>query len=188
MWRSRRFGFLNIWAADEPVHGGDRPAADTQRGRRRLRHGLEARRQPGRCRRRRGQQGFTLVELLVVLVIIILLASLVGPRAVSYLSSSKTKIAKAQIEGFATALQLYRVDVGRYPTSSEGLKALVEKPSGAENWNGPYLGKNAVPLDPWQNAYEYSAPGQNRDFEIMSLGADKQKGGEGENADVKSWQ
>jgi general secretion pathway protein G len=137
--------------------------------------------------KRRNEAGFTLVELLIVLAILGLLAALVGPRVIGYLGSSKTKTAKVQIESIAAALQLYRLDVGRYPTSSEGLKALVDKGSAA-NWNGPYLNKADVPTDPWGRPYNYRSPGQRGDFDIFSLGADNQVGGTGENADVTSWQ
>jgi general secretion pathway protein G len=139
----------------------------------------------GRKRREAiGQAGFTLVELLVVLVILVLLASLVAPRVIGYLGSSRTKAAKVQIQSLATALELYRVDTGRYPTTSEGLKALVEAPPGQTSWNGPYLTKREAPTDPWGRPYTYRAPGQHGPFDIMSLGADNQLGGTGENEDV----
>jgi general secretion pathway protein G len=133
------------------------------------------------------QAGFTLVELLVVLVILVLLASLVAPRVVGYLGSSRTKAAKVQVQSLTTALELYKVDTGRYPTSSEGLKALVEAPGGATAWNGPYLTKKDVPIDPWGRPYAYRAPGQHGPFDISSLGADNQPGGTGENEDVTNW-
>lgn len=132
-----------------------------------------------------GQAGFTLVELLVVLVILVLLASLVGPRVIGYLGSSRTKAAKVQVEGLSSALELFKLDTGRYPTSSEGLKALVQAPSGVSAWNGPYLTKREVPNDPWGRPYNYRVPGQNGGaFDIFSLGADNQQGGTGENEDV----
>lgn len=137
---------------------------------------------------RRGEQGFTLVELLIVLAILGLLAALIGPRVIGYLGSSKTKAAKVQIESIAAALQLFRLDSGRYPTSSEGLRALVERPGTATGWNGPYLSKRELPLDPWGRAYHYRFPGQRGEFDIFSLGADNQLGGTGEDADVTSWQ
>jgi general secretion pathway protein G len=124
------------------------------------------------------------VELLVVLVILVLLASLVGPRVIGYLGSSRTKAAKVQIESLTSALELFKLDTGRYPSSSEGLKALVEAPSGASAWNGPYLTKRDVPNDPWGRPYNYRAPGQSGPFDIFSLGADNQAGGTGENEDV----
>jgi len=135
-----------------------------------------------------GEAGFTLVELLVVMVILVLLATLVGPRVIGYLGSSKSKAAKVQIEALSSALELYKLDNGRYPSTAEGLKALVERPGSAPGWNGPYLKKQGVPVDPWGKAYAYRAPGQNRDFDIVSYGADGQQGGSGENADVTSWQ
>lgn len=139
-------------------------------------------------RSRRGEAGFTLVELLVMMTILVLLASLIAPRVIGYIGSSKTKTAKVQIESFAAALQLYRIDNGRYPSTSEGLRALVERPAGAASWNGPYLTKPSLPNDPWGRPFNYRAPGQFGEFDIFSLGADNQQGGNGENADVTSWQ
>jgi general secretion pathway protein G len=134
--------------------------------------------------RRSGQAGFTLVELLVVLVILVLLASLVGPRVMGYLGSSRSKAAKVQIESLSSALELFKLDTGRYPSSSEGLRALVEAPSGIGTWNGPYLTKRDVPNDPWGRPYNYRFPGQSAPFDIFSLGADNQVGGTGENEDI----
>jgi len=143
---------------------------------------------PERVCRRRRLAGFTLIELLVVLVILGLLAALVGPQIMSYVGSSKTDAAKLQIEDLSSALDLYRLDVGRYPTSGQGLRALVEKPDGVSGWNGPYLRKNKVPQDPWGQDYIYRQPGnEGRDFDILTHGADGQPGGEGENQDVVSW-
>jgi general secretion pathway protein G len=138
-------------------------------------------------RRRAGQAGFTLVELLVVMVILVLLASLVAPRVVGYLGSARTKAAKVQIESLAQALELYKVDNQRYPTTSEGLKALMEAPAGSGGWGGPYLTKKDVPKDPWGRPYIYRSPGEHGPFDISSLGADNQPGGTGENEDVTSW-
>jgi general secretion pathway protein G len=138
-------------------------------------------------RRAGGEAGFTLVELLVVLVILVLLASLVAPRVIGYLGSSRTKAAKVQIQSLSTALELYKVDIGRYPSTTEGLKALVEAPPGIASWNGPYLTKKDVPTDPWGRAYGYRSPGQHGPFDISSLGADNQQGGTGENEDINSW-
>ncbi|MFZ1642927.1 MAG: type II secretion system major pseudopilin GspG [Candidatus Contendobacter sp.] len=138
------------------------------------------------CRRPRG---FTLIELLVVLVILGLLAGLVGPQVMKYLGGANTKTAKLQIEDFSTALDAFRLDMGRYPTSAEGLAALVVQPSSANRWNGPYLRKNIIPKDPWQNDYQYRSPGQHGGaFDLYSLGADNADGGDGENQDVVSWQ
>ena len=132
-------------------------------------------------------RGFTLIELLVVLVILGLLAGLVGPQVIKYLGGANTKVAKLQIEDFSTALDAFRLDMGRYPTTSEGLQALVVQPSNANRWNGPYLRKNTLPKDPWGNDYQYRSPGQHGAFDLHSLGADNADGGEGETQDVVSW-
>ncbi len=139
-----------------------------------------------REKRRKNQEGFTLMELLVVIIILGLLAALVGPKFFGKVATAKLKTAKTQIELFGTALDAFRLDVGRYPTTEEGLKALREKPSGIDKWEGPYLPKE-IPLDPWGNAYVYKCPGENGDFDIISFGLDKSEGGEGENQDVVSW-
>jgi general secretion pathway protein G len=128
--------------------------------------------------------GFTLLELLVVMVIIGLLAAYVGPRYFAQLGKSEQKAAKAQIEAFARALDAYRLDVGSFPTTEQGLHALVERPSGAANWNGPYLQKS-VPHDPWGHDYAYKAPGEGHDFDLISYGKDGQPGGTGEAADIR---
>ena len=117
-------------------------------------------------------RGFTLLELLVVLVILALLAGLVGPQVMKHVGESKTKTARLQIEELGTALDVYRLENGRYPTTEEGLKALVEKPAAAEKWAGPYLRKRLVPKDPWDRDYHYRAPGQNGDYDLYTLGAD----------------
>lgn len=130
--------------------------------------------------------GFTLMELLLVLVILGLLAAIAGPTLYQRIKPAKEAAARAQIENFATALDGFLLDVGRYPTTQESLKALREKPQGVDQWNGPYL-KKAVPNDPWGNAYVFRSPGRNGGYEILSYGADGKEGGEGENADVKSW-
>ncbi|UTW05609.1 type II secretion system major pseudopilin GspG (plasmid) [Amphritea atlantica] len=132
--------------------------------------------------------GFTLLELLVVLVILGLLASLVGPQVLKQLGSSKTKSAALQIEEYSAALDLFRLEVGRYPNSNEGLEALISKPSDAQNWNGPYLTKKVIREDPWGSPYIYRFPGEHGDFDLYSLGADNKEGGDGENQDVGSWQ
>jgi general secretion pathway protein G len=131
--------------------------------------------------------GFTLMELLMVLVIIGLLAALVGPALYQRIKPAKESATRAQIENFATALDGFLLDVGRYPTSQEGLKALRTKPEGADKWNGPYLKKD-IPNDPWGTAYAYRAPGRNGGYEILSYAADGREGGEGENADINSWE
>jgi general secretion pathway protein G len=130
--------------------------------------------------------GFTLLELLVVLVIIGLLAGLVAPQFFRQLGKSEQKVAAAQIESFTKALDAYRLDLGRFPATEEGLKALNAKPTGGDTrWQGPYLKKD-VPNDPWGRPYQYRAPAGEKDYEIMSLGKDGMPGGDGENADVKS--
>lgn len=132
--------------------------------------------------------GFTLIELLVVVAILILLASLVGPSVIKTFSGSKTKAARIQIEQLAGTLDIYRLEIGRYPTTDEGLQALVEDPGDAPGWNGPYLKKSSVPKDPWGFEYNYQAPGEHGPFDLWSLGADNQEGGEGEERDVKGWE
>ncbi|MFQ5588149.1 MAG: type II secretion system major pseudopilin GspG [Nitrospiria bacterium] len=132
------------------------------------------------------ESGFTLIELLVVMIIIGLLAALVGPGLFSTLGKSKLKSAKAQIELFGTALDAFRLEIGRYPTSEEGLQALRENPGEAAGWDGPYLRKE-VPLDPWGKPYHYQSPGEQGDYDLFSYGADRSPGGEGENQDIASW-
>jgi general secretion pathway protein G len=127
--------------------------------------------------------GFTLLELLVVIVIIGLLAAYVGPKYFSQLGKSEVTIAKAQIEAFEKALDTFRLDVGRYPTTEEGLSALLTKPAAAVKWNGPYLKKD-IPPDPWGHAYIYRSPGTKGDFEILSYGKDGQPGGSADSADI----
>jgi general secretion pathway protein G len=134
---------------------------------------------------RLSERGYTLVEILVVLAIIGLLMGLVGPRILGQLSESKVKTARIQIDAFAAALDLHYLDTGRYPTSSEGLTALVQKPNGAANWNGPYLKSNVVPNDPWGRPYVYVFPGQHGTYDITSLGPEGREGG---TAVIVSWQ
>lgn len=129
--------------------------------------------------------GFTLIELLVVLAILTLLAGLVGPRVLGQLGGAKTKTAAVQIADIDKALEIFKLDVGRYPTTEEGLDALVRKPASANGWAGPYLKGGAVPTDPWNHPYRYAAT-PNGTVEIVSLGADNAPGGEGENADVRN--
>ena len=133
-----------------------------------------------------GEAGFTLVELLVVLVILVLLASIIGPRVIGYLGSSRTKTAQIQIESLVTSLELYHIDMGRYPTTSEGLESLIKAPSKAAGWNGPYVTKGTIPRDPWGQPYRYQAPGKKGPFEISTLGRDGKEGGTDEDADVSS--
>ncbi|KJC50870.1 type II secretion system major pseudopilin GspG [Bradyrhizobium sp. LTSP857] len=140
-----------------------------------------------RSRRRadRGEAGFTLVEMLVVITIIGMIMALVGPRVLNYLSESKAKAAKIQIESFSSALDLYYLDLGRYPTSNEGLTGLTRSNNQA-GWNGPYLRGGLVPNDPWGHVYVYRAPGASAPYEIISLGSDGQEGGSGTAADIAS--
>lgn len=133
------------------------------------------------------QTGFTLLELLVVLGIIAMLAGIVGPQVMKHMGESKTKAAKVQIEDLGATLDMYKLDVGRYPTSEEGLQALIESPEGAKRWNGPYLRKSKIPLDPWQQEYHYVSPGEHGKFDLFTLGADGKDGGEGEDQDIVSW-
>jgi general secretion pathway protein G len=137
---------------------------------------------------RPNQAGFTLIEMLVVLVIIGLVMGLVGPRVLGYLSDSRTKAARLQIESFSNSLDLFYMDVGRYPTTQEGLTALTQRPSGVSVWNGPYLKGTIVPTDPWRNIYVYVAPGNHGPYDIVSYGSDGHEGGEGPAADINNWQ
>lgn len=133
-----------------------------------------------------GEAGFTLVELLVVLVILVLLASIIGPRVIGYLGESKSKTAKIQIESLVTALELFHVDVGRYPSTAEGLDVLVKTSSKITGWNGPYLTKGAVPADPWNVPYHYESPGKTTPFDLYTLGRDGKEGGSDEDEDIHS--
>ncbi|WP_375542482.1 type II secretion system major pseudopilin GspG [Paraburkholderia sp. CNPSo 3272] len=132
------------------------------------------------------RRGFTLLELLVVMVIIGLLAGLVAPRYFEQVGKSNVKIARAQIVSLGQALDQYRLDVGAYPTTEEGLEALVEKPQNATRWSGPYLQK-AVPVDPWDRPYQYRSPGDHGDYDLFSLGKNGRGDGSGENVTISSW-
>jgi|SRR5882724_2202237 len=141
----------------------------------------------GERRKRRqdlGQQGFTLVEMLVVITIIGLIMGLIGPRVLNYLNESKVKAAKIQLQSFSSALDLFYLDAGRYPSTSEGLTALVQRTPGVAAWNGPYLKGGNVPSDPWSHPYVYRAPGERGPYDIMSYGSDGQEGGSGLAADI----
>ena len=130
------------------------------------------------------ERGFTLVEMLVVITIIALIMSLVGPRVLNYLSESKVKAAKIQMQSFSSALDLLYLDTGRYPSSAEGLTTLVKPTSAMRGWNGPYLKGGNVPNDPWGKPYVYRSPGERSKYEITSYGADGQEGGTGTAADI----
>lgn len=134
--------------------------------------------------------GFTLIELLIVMVILGLLASLVGPRLFGQLDASKVKAARTQIEMLGAAMDTYRLDMSRYPSTDQGIAALSDKPADAAEaarWRGPYL-KKKVDKDPWGNSYVYRSPGEKSDYEISSLGADGKEGGTGDDADIRSWE
>jgi general secretion pathway protein G len=140
-----------------------------------------------RRRARSGEAGFTLVEILVVITIIGLIMALVGPRVLNYLGESKVKAARIQVESFASSLDLFYLDAGRYPTTSEGLVALAARPGGVDTWNGPYLRTGQVPNDPWGHPYIYRSPGEHGAYDIVSFGSDGQQGGTGTAADIESW-
>ncbi len=131
-------------------------------------------------------RGFTLLELLVVMVIIGLLAGYVGPKFFGQIGKSEVKATKAQIDALQKSLDQYRLDVGRYPSTEQGLAVLVTKPADEPKWQGPYLSK-AVPKDPWGNDYQYRSPGEHGEYDLLSLGKDGRPGGEGEDADLTSW-
>jgi general secretion pathway protein G len=141
--------------------------------------------QPGELRAARNR-GFTLLELLVVMVIMGLLAAFVAPRYFAQVGKSQIKAAKAQIDAFDKALDQYRIDMGRYPTTEEGLEALMTAPPNDPAWGGPYL-KKAIPLDPWGHPYGYVQPGTHGDVDLLSYGKDGQPAGSGENADITNW-
>jgi len=134
--------------------------------------------------RRTLERGFTLVEMLVVISIIALIMALVGPRVLNFLAESKTKAAKIQIASLESALDLYALDTGQYPSSSDGLDALMHRPSGVTSWSGPYLKGNEVPNDPWGKPYIYRSPGEHGPYDIVSYGP---KGQEGGTAEINSW-
>ncbi|ANQ85260.1 general secretion pathway protein G [Azoarcus olearius] len=138
------------------------------------------------ARRHAAPRGFTLLELLVVMVIIGLLAGYVGPRFFAQIGKSEVKTARAQIDAFEKALDQYRLDVGRYPSTEQGLQALMSAPNGVNRWAGPYLRK-AVPADPWGAAYQYRQPGEHGEYDLFSYGTDGQPGGDGDAADVTNW-
>jgi len=132
----------------------------------------------------RTRQGFTLLELMVVLLILAMLATIAAPRVIKYVTKAKTQSAKIQVDALGAAVDAFHLDVGRFPTTEEGLQALVDKPTDAECWDGPYLKKRESLIDPWRHAYRYRRPGRHGDFDVFSLGADDQEGGEGDSSDV----
>ncbi len=137
--------------------------------------------------KRKKEQGFTLIELLIVMIILGLLAALVGPRMFGKAEKARQKASKDQISLFETAIDTYRLDVGKFPTAEQGFQALRVRPAGiGDRWDGPYLKKD-IPLDPWGNPYSYKYPGEHGDYDIVSMGADGKPGGDGEDADIVSW-
>ena len=137
--------------------------------------------------KRRREAGFTLVELLVVLIILGLIAAFAAPQVIKFVGGAKTDSAKIQIERLSGVLDLYRLQVGRYPSDDESLNALMEQPADAPNWDGPYLKKADSLIDPWGRPYLYRFPGEHGDYDLYTLGADGQEDGEGENRDLTSW-
>jgi general secretion pathway protein G len=135
---------------------------------------------------KRNDRGFTLIELLIVMIILGLLAALVAPRMFSKIGTSKQGAAKAQISLFETALDTYRLDMGKFPTTEQGLVVLREKPDDGDDWDGPYLAKE-IPVDPWGEPFVYKFPSEHSDYEIISYGADKQPGGDDEDVDIVNW-
>jgi general secretion pathway protein G len=148
-----------------------------------MRHGREERRRDAA----RSDAGFTLIELLVVLVILGLLAALAGPRVISYLGGAKTDTARLQVQNFKSSLDLYRLDTGSYPTSQQGLGALLRNPGNVAGWKGPYIDSPSLPNDPWGNPYIFRSPGEHGAYDLYTLGSDNAPGGSGEAADVTSW-
>jgi general secretion pathway protein G len=135
----------------------------------------------------RAQQGYSLLELLVALAILGLIMAIAAPRIIGYFEASKAKAAKIQIANISAALELYQLSNGGLPTEQQGLKALIEKPEGAANWDGPYLNHAKGIIDPWNQGYIYKVPGQHGPFDVMSLGADGKEGGTGDDQDIGSW-
>jgi general secretion pathway protein G len=139
-------------------------------------------------RRAHGQDGYTLVELLVVLAILGLLIAIAAPRLIHHLSAARVQTAHIQIQQLGSILDIYKLDTGHYPSQQEGLQALVVAPAGATNWNGPYLKTKDSLTDPWGNPYQYKYPGSHGEYDLYSFGADGRDGGDGENSDIANWQ
>ena len=135
-----------------------------------------------------GSGGFSLIELLVVLVILALLAGVVAPQVMKHVAKAKSDTARLQIEDLGAALDLYYLEIADYPTTEQGLQALIEAPEGVANWNGPYLKKKKIPNDPWQHTYHYQSPGEHGAYDLFTLGKDNQQGGNKENKDILSWE
>jgi general secretion pathway protein G len=134
------------------------------------------------------QAGFSLIELLVVLAILALLIGVVAPQVMKHLGKAKSDSARLQIEDLGAALDMYYLEIGDYPTTDQGITALIKSPENVKNWNGPYMKKKKIPMDPWQQEYHYQSPGENGDYDLYTLGKDNQLGGEKENKDVFSWE
>ena len=142
-------------------------------------------RQSEKTRRKRG--GFTLLELMVVLLILALMGTIAAPQVTKYLRKAKSQTAKIQVDALSAAVDSFHLDVGRFPTGDEGLKVLVDRPSETAKWDGPYLKKRDSLIDPWGHPYLYRFPGQHGEYDIYSLGSDNREGGEGDAADVGNW-
>lgn len=138
--------------------------------------------------RHSSQTGFSLIELLVVLVILSLLGGIVGPRLLKHVGQAKSDTAALQIEDLGASLDVYMLEVGSYPTTDQGLGALIEAPANIDTWNGPYLRKSKVPDDPWNRPYQYRSPGEHGDYDLFSYGADDAPGGEKDDRDIVSWE
>jgi general secretion pathway protein G len=134
-----------------------------------------------------GERGFTLLELMVVLLILALLATIAAPRVTKYLRQAKTQTAKIQVEALSAAIDSFHLDNGRFPSASEGLKALIERPPDAADWDGPYVKKRDSLTDPWGHPYLYRYPGQHGDYDVYTLGSDQREGGEGDARDIGNW-
>ena len=144
-------------------------------------------RSQGRRSARCHSAAFTLIELMVVLLILAMLTTIAAPRVTKYLRKAKTETAKVQVEALSGAVDSFHLDLGRFPSTAEGLKALLSAPSDATKWDGPYVRKSESLVDPWGQAYLYRIPGQNSEYDVYSLGADAKEGGEGDDKDIGNW-